>query len=60
MAPGSGHTGATAGAWRGRLTDPAAPTAVLVLAVLLAAFHSPTLTWAVTGGLAGFSLSGSV
>ncbi|MET7640867.1 hypothetical protein [Streptomyces sp. NPDC005438] len=53
------HTAAV-GAWRRRLTDPAVPTAVLALAALLAALYSPTLTWAITGGLAGFSLSGSV
>lgn len=48
------------GAWRERLTDPAAVTAVTALAALCAALYSPTLTWALTGGLAGFSLSGSV
>lgn len=50
----------TAGAWRRRLTDPMVATAVLALAAVCAALYSPTLTWAVTGGLAGFSLSGSV
>lgn len=60
MADRAERTGDAAGAWRGRLTDPAAVTAVMVLAALCAALYSPALTWAVTGGLAGFSLSGSV
>lgn len=60
MADRHGLTGGTLGAWRGRLTDPAVPAAVLALAAVSAALYSPVLTWAVTGGLAGFSLSGSV
>jgi hypothetical protein len=48
------------GGWRERATDPVVVTAVLAVAALCAALYSPALTWAVTGGLAGFSLSGSV
>lgn len=40
-----------------RLTDPLLPVLVLAPAAVLAA---PVLTWAVLGGLAGYSLSGSV
>ncbi|MFI2287486.1 hypothetical protein [Streptomyces niveus] len=42
------------------LTDPVLPLAVLGIAAVAAALYSPMLTWAVTGGLAGYSLSGSV
>ena len=42
---------------RRRLTDPLLPALVLAPAAVLAA---PPLTWAVLGGLAGYSLSGSV
>jgi hypothetical protein len=45
---------------RRRVTDPLVPVLLLSPAALLAAARSPTLTWAVLGGLAGFSLSGSV
>lgn len=45
---------------RTQLTDPALPVAVLAAAAVLAVLHAPVLTWAVTGGLAGYSLSGSV
>ncbi len=54
------RAGGPVAVWRERATDPAAVTAVLALAALCAALYSPALTWAVTGGLAGFSLSGSV
>ncbi|MFI9613339.1 hypothetical protein ACIHCM_17000 [Streptomyces sp. NPDC052023] len=45
---------------RARLTDPAVPVAALAVAAVAAVFHAPVLTWAITGGLAGYSLSGSV
>lgn len=60
MAPQPGRGLTAAASWRGRLADPAVLTAALALAALCSALSSPTLTWAVTGGLAGFSLSGSV
>jgi hypothetical protein len=41
-------------------TDPLAPALVLVLAGVLAAARAPVLAWAVVGGLAGYTLSGSV
>ncbi|MEU0523097.1 hypothetical protein [Streptomyces niveus] len=45
---------------RALLTDPVLPLAVLGIAAVAAALYSPMLTWAITGGLAGYSLSGSV
>ncbi|MFC4496881.1 hypothetical protein ACFPA8_22385 [Streptomyces ovatisporus] len=60
MADRAERTGDAVGAWRERSTDPAAVTAVMAVAAVCAALYSPALTWAVTGGLAGFSLSGSV
>ncbi|MET7365669.1 hypothetical protein ABZS61_07535 [Streptomyces sp. NPDC005566] len=45
---------------RALLTDPVLPVAVLGIAVIAAVLHAPVLTWAITGGLAGYSLSGSV
>ena len=42
------------------LSDPAVPVVILTAAVFLAVLHAPVLTWAITGGLAGYSLSGSV
>lgn len=42
------------------LTEPALPVAVLGVAAVAAVLHAPVLTWAITGGLAGYSLSGSV
>ncbi|GGT33573.1 hypothetical protein [Streptomyces chromofuscus] len=45
---------------RMRLTDPALPVVALGAAAVAAALHAPVLTWAITGGLAGYSLSGSV
>ncbi|MGW1542017.1 hypothetical protein ACWCPM_17595 [Streptomyces sp. NPDC002309] len=45
---------------RAWLTEPAVPVAVLGLAAVAAVLHAPVLTWAITGGLAGYSLSGSV
>lgn len=52
-------TTATA-AVRRRLTDPVVPVLLLAPAAVLAAARAPMLTWAVLGGLAGYSLSGSV
>ncbi|MEU0698719.1 hypothetical protein ABZ349_32790 [Streptomyces niveus] len=60
---GSGRPAARpsgARAVRAPLTDPALPLAVLGIAAVTAALYSPMLTWAITGGLAGYSLSGSV
>lgn len=45
---------------RALLTDPVLPLAVLGIAAVAAALYSPMLTWTITGGLAGYSLSGSV
>lgn len=42
------------------LTDPALPVAVLGAAAVVTVLYAPVLTWAITGGLAGYSLSGSV
>ncbi|MFI6085703.1 hypothetical protein ACIBBB_32950 [Streptomyces sp. NPDC051217] len=42
------------------LTDPVLPVAALGIAAIAAALYAPMLTWAITGGLAGYSLSGSV
>lgn len=46
--------------WRGRFTDPAVPVLALVCAAVAASWYAPVLTWAVLGGLSGYSLSGSV
>lgn len=44
-----------------RVSDPAAPLAVLAVAGVAAALAGvEPLTWAILGGLAGHSLSGSV
>ncbi|MFI2781321.1 hypothetical protein [Streptomyces sp. ALB3] len=45
---------------RALLTDPVLPVAALGIALIAAVLHAPVLTWAITGGLAGYSLSGSV
>ncbi|TXL88609.1 hypothetical protein [Streptomyces sp. IB2014 016-6] len=45
---------------RALLTDPALPVAALGIAAIAAVLYAPILTWAITGGLAGYSLSGSV
>ncbi len=42
------------------LTDPAAPVVLLAPSGVAAAAYAPALTWAVVGGLAGYTLSGSV
>ncbi|UED87824.1 hypothetical protein [Streptomyces profundus] len=57
---GDVQAGAARPGWRGRLTDPAVPVFALVCATVAASFYAPLLTWAVIGGLAGYSLSGSV
>lgn len=46
--------------WRARLTDPSVPLIALVCGTVASAWYAPMLTWAIIGGLAGFSLSGSV
>jgi hypothetical protein len=43
-----------------RVAHPLLPVAVLAPAAVLAAAAVPVLTWAVIGGLAGYTLSGSV
>ncbi|WP_406389933.1 hypothetical protein [Streptomyces sp. NBC_00887] len=45
---------------RALLTDPVLPVAALGIAVIAAVLQASVLTWAITGGLAGYSLSGSV
>ncbi|MFF2852796.1 hypothetical protein ACFVT5_41865 [Streptomyces sp. NPDC058001] len=45
---------------RALLTDPALPAVALGIAAIAAVLYAPVLTWAITGGLAGYSLSGSV
>ncbi|WP_407562305.1 hypothetical protein [Streptomyces sp. 184] len=52
--------GPTRPAWRGRLTDPAVPMLVLSAGAAAASWYGPLLTWTILGGLAGYSLSGSV
>ncbi|GAA1905485.1 hypothetical protein GCM10009716_14230 [Streptomyces sodiiphilus] len=47
-------------AWRRRVTGPLVPVLVLACAAAAAAPFLPLLSWAITGGLAGYSLSGSV
>ena len=45
---------------RRRFTDPLVPVPLLAAGAVLAASQASVLTWAVLGGLAGYSLSGSV
>lgn len=45
---------------RQRATDPLVPVVALTAAALLAASQNQVLTWALVGGLAGYTLSGSV
>jgi hypothetical protein len=42
------------------VAHPLLPVAALAPAAVLAAAAAPVLTWAVVGGLAGYTLSGSV
>jgi len=42
------------------LSEPLLPTLLLTVGAVAAAWYSPILTWAIVGGLAGYSLSGSV
>lgn len=56
----SAHPAPAVPRWRGRLTGPLAPVLLLTGAAAVAVAAVPPLTWAVTGGLAGWSLSGSV
>ena len=51
---------AAPGRRRARLTDPLVPVLLLAGAASVAVATVPPLTWAVVGGLAGWSLSGSV
>lgn len=53
-------TGPTRPAWRGWLTDPAVPALALICGAAAASWYGPLLTWTILGGLAGYSLSGSV
>ena len=41
-------------------TDPLAPVLLFAAGALLAAAYGNVLTWALVGGLAGYTLSGSV
>ncbi|MGS2616141.1 hypothetical protein ACVCAH_16705 [Micromonospora sp. LZ34] len=41
-------------------TDPLVPVLLLTAGALLAAAYGHVLTWAAIGGLAGYTLSGSV
>jgi uncharacterized protein (DUF697 family) len=50
----------SAAAARRRLTDPLLPVLLLAAGAAVAASQASALTWAVLGGLAGYSLSGSV
>ncbi|MEH1099531.1 hypothetical protein [Micromonospora sp. CPCC 205561] len=45
---------------RRRGTDPFVPFLLLAAAALAAAAYGHVLTWAMIGGLAGYTLSGSV
>jgi hypothetical protein len=45
---------------RRRATDPLVPILLLTAGAILAAAYGHVLTWAVVGGLAGYTLSGSV
>lgn len=42
------------------VTEPVVPVLALSIGAVAAAWYAPILTWAIMGGLAGFSLSGSV
>ncbi len=57
---GTGHAPDHRSALRRWGTDPAVPGVVLVAGALLAAASGTALTWAMVGGLAGYTLSGSV
>jgi hypothetical protein len=57
LPPARSHHATVAWRWA---TDPLTPVLVLALAGVLCAAHAPVLTWAVVGGLAGYTLSGSV
>jgi hypothetical protein len=41
-------------------TDPLVPVVLFTAGALLAAAYGDVLTWAMVGGLAGYTLSGSV
>lgn len=45
---------------RRRATDPLVPLLLLTAGAMLAAAYGHVLTWAMVGGLAGYTLSGSV
>ena len=49
-------------AWAARrwVTDPLVPALLLVIGSLAAAAYGHPLTWAMIGGLTGYTLSGSV
>ena len=50
----------TAAPLRRGATDPLVPVLLLTAGAVLAAAYGHVLTWAVVGGLAGYTLSGSV
>ncbi len=41
-------------------TDPLGPVLLLTVSAMITAAYGHVLTWAVVGGLAGYTLSGSV
>ncbi|HEY0699715.1 MAG TPA: hypothetical protein VGD43_18110 [Micromonospora sp.] len=47
-------------ALRRRVTDPLVPFLLFAVGVLVVAGYGHVLTWAMIGGLAGYTLSGSV
>jgi hypothetical protein len=58
--PGTGHPVDHRPALRRQASDPVVPAVLLIGGALLAAASGTVLTWAVVGGLAGYTLSGSV
>lgn len=52
-------TARTTALWRWA-TDPLTPVLLLAVAGVVTAAAAPVLTWAMIGGLAGYTLSGSV
>jgi len=57
---GTGHLVGRRPALRRWGTDPVVPAVLLTAGALLAAASGTALTWAMVGGLAGYTLSGSV
>lgn len=57
---GTGHAPDRRSVLRRWGADPAVPGVLLVAGALFAAASGTVLTWAMVGGLAGYTLSGSV